>query len=382
MPKNVELSEAMLAAILKTAVDPIIMINERGIIESANHATEDVFGYRLAELIGQNIKLLMPAPYQDEHDGYLNRYLTSGKANIIGIGRETIGKRKDGNTFPIELAVSEARVGKRIFFTGIIRDITDRKKSEQTLAQLNEELQQRVKSQTQELHTAQELLLLKEKMALLGQVSGGISHEIKNPLNTIKTSAYFLLNANDLPMEKIREHLERIERQVNLAENVITALSKFAKLPEPEFRAVAVRSCFLESLASITIPSNIIVEIDMPTDSLHMQVDEGLMMIVFRNLISNARDAMPDGGKLKLSVEETGDHVYITTEDTGAGIPAAILDRVTNPLFTTKPLGMGLGLAISRAIVEQHRGELEVTSEIGAGTRIIIKLKSSNDIPA
>lgn len=501
MYTDTEQREALLAAILKTAVDAIITIDERGIIESANPATESLFGYAIEELLGQNVSILMPAPYSEEHDEYLRSYVATGKAKIIGIGREVTGKRRDGTTFPMDLAVSEVCVGDHRFFTGVVRDISDRKraeeeqasvgriieqslneififdavtlrflqvnrgarqnlgytmeelsdltpldikpdynaegfgkhidplkrgdkqsevfytrhrrkdgthydaevhlqmsqfrgkpcfvaiilditerkKAEQALASLNEELEQRVEDRTRALKEMQAQLILQEKMATLGQVSGGIAHEIKNPLNAIRTSAYFLLHALDPPREKVQEHLERIDRQVNLADNVITALSKFAKLPTPDKRSVALEACLAESLSTISIPKNIEVAVQVPPDTPEVFVDPDQMMIVFRNLIRNARDAMPEGGKLTLSAKPNGDFVDIVTKDTGSGIAPEFLDRILEPLYSTKARGMGLGLAISSAIVERHEGKLTVDSEVGVGSEFVVQLATSEN---
>ena len=129
-------SEARLRALLEAAVDGIISIDERGLVQTINPAAERLFGYTAQEVIGQNVKLLMPSPYQEEHDGYLAHYLTTGQKKIIGIGREVVGRRKDGRAFPMDLSVAEARAGKERLFVGIVRDITERKRTEEALSQL------------------------------------------------------------------------------------------------------------------------------------------------------------------------------------------------------------------------------------------------------
>ncbi|MEO9594115.1 PAS domain S-box protein, partial [Rhodopirellula bahusiensis] len=197
---------AILASVLRTAVDAIIIIDQKGTIESANIATERMFGFNSVEMIGQNVKMLMPSPYHEQHDGYLDRYQKTGERHIIGIGREVTGKRKDGSLFPLHLGVSEVETDQRKLFTGILRDISELKAAEGELKQLNATLDQRVRTQAAELQQAQLELVEKEKFATLGRISGGIAHEIRNPLNAIKTSAYYLLNAQSPSPQKTEEH--------------------------------------------------------------------------------------------------------------------------------------------------------------------------------
>jgi two-component system sensor kinase FixL len=373
---HTDVQSAALAAIVETAVDAIITIDEIGQIVSANPATESMFGYPVTELIGQNIKMLMPQPYREEHDGYLENYKTTGIRKIIGSGREVVGKRNDGSTFPMHLAVSEIKVGGRSMFTGIVRDISDLKAAENKLAEMNEQLESRVKKRTAELRDAQSELLRSEKFATLGKVSGGIAHEIRNPLNAVKTSAYYLLNAKNATEEKVREHLERIDRQVSMIDNVVTALSDVAKLPEANLKPTDLRPIIEATIRSINIPSNVETAIELPNDLPNVMVDQSQIAIAFKNLVRNARDAMPEGGQLQITAEIAESTVAFHVTDSGTGISPENLQKVLEPLFTTKARGMGLGLSITLAIVEKNQGKLSVESELGTGSRFTIKLKS------
>lgn len=366
--------EARLEAILDNAVDSIITIDEKGSIDTVNPATEKVFGYTADELHGKNVKMLMPSPFRGEHDGYLKNYRDSGIRKIIGSGREVVGQRKDGTTFPMHLAVSEIKIGDRRMFTGIVRDITDLKEAEQQLAAMNEDLENRVKQRTEELRVAQKDLVRSEKFATLGKVSGGIAHEIRNPLNAVKTSAYFLLNAKNATEEKTREHLERIDRQVSMIDNVVTALSDVAKLPEAKLNALDLRPVIKKVTSSVDMPPNVNVEIDLPDDLPQVMVDENQIAIAFKNLVRNARDAMPEGGQLTVSSDTNESTVAFHVNDTGTGISPENLKQVLEPLFTTKARGMGLGLSITRSIVEKNQGKLSVESELGVGSRFTIEL--------
>lgn len=368
--------QARIEAILENAVDAIITIDERGIVEIVNPATEKVFGYKSDEMIGQNVKMLMPNPYRDNHDQYLRNYQESGERKIIGIGREVIGRRKDGTEFPMHLAVSEFHTGERRLFTGIVRDISDLHAAQKELEKLNAELENRVQERTQELRETQAELLKKEKLATLGQVSGGIAHEIRNPLNAVKTSAYYLLNARNPSAEKTSEHLNRIDRQVTLIDNVVTALSDVARMPEPKLQSQDIGPLLQSVLNSVSLPNNIEVRLFLPTEPTFAKIDENQVPIVFRNLVRNARDAMPDGGTLKIEVSKRDSGVTITVHDTGIGISTEEIKRVTEPLYSTKARGMGLGLAISQAIIEKNHGKLHITSQPNVGSTFSVTFQA------
>lgn len=492
--KNPNLRQKTLEAIHDSAVDAIITISEVGIIETVNHATETLFGYSAQELLGNNINLLMPKPYKENHDGYLRQYLTTGEAKIIGVGREVYARRKDGTIFPIHLAVSEVRVGDHRVFAGFIRDLTDlrqveeqramlgriiedslnevyifdaqtlkflqvnrgarenlgysedelteltpidikpdftaekfhgllrpllngkidkldfstihrrkdgstydvdinvqvstylahpvfvgialdvteRRKAERQVRQQREsmqaELERLVETRTEELRLAQAELVLSEKFSTLGKVSGGIAHEIRNPLNAVKTSAYYLLNANNLSPAKVQEHLERIDRQVTMIDNVITALSDVAKLPEAFLRPVEMEPLLRNVVGSVNLPPEIKVVFDLPQPLPTVLADENQIAIAFRNLVRNGRDAMPDGGTLTLSATVDNSLVKFDVTDTGIGISEELIQSIIEPLFTTKARGLGLGLSITLAIVEKNQGVLSYTSKKGHGS--------------
>lgn len=369
-----EQDQALLVSILKTAVDAIIVIDRQGSIRSVNPATSRLFGYSGEELRGQNVKVLMPAPFFENHDEYLDNYHRTGHAKIIGIGREVTGKRKDGSIFPMHLAVNRFLVGEQVFFAGIVRDITDLKETQKELARANLELQKRVEDQTSELRTAQAELLRAERLATLGQVSGGIAHEIRNPLNAVRTSVYFLRHVKNPAPEKIAEHLERIDRQVSMIDNVVTALADIARLPDPKPGTCDLRTVVLEAVSSITLSPQIELRVRLPEADFEAAVDPHQISIVFRNLIRNARDAMPDGGTISVTGQREAQGLVVDVADNGPGIPPEEIDRITEPLYSTKARGMGLGLAICVAILHKNRGRLEVASEPGQGALFSVHL--------
>lgn len=214
-----------------------------------------------------------------------------------------------------------------------------------------------------------------ERLASLGQIAGGVAHELRNPLNVVKTSVYFLLNASDPTPEKQAEHFDRIQRHVELADGVISALSNFARISVPEMRVLSVEDCIREALNQTALPETIEVALvglgQLPT----VAADAGQIHIVLGNLFRNAAEAMSGRGRLTITGRSEGPLVEIAVIDTGPGIPPDQLARVMEPFFTTKARGLGLGLAISRSIVDKNRGELRVTSELGSGSTFLVRLR-------
>lgn len=372
--------QALLLAILETAVDAIIVIDSQAVIQIVNPATTDLFGYEKNEMIGQNVKMLMPNPYREHHDGYIKNYQETGQAKIIGVGREVIGKRNDGSTFPMHLAVSKMSVGDQVLYAGIVRDITDLKDAQQQLALANVQLEQRVEERTQELRAAQAEIVKSERLAMLGQVSGGIAHEIRNPLNAVRTSVYYLRHAKDPSAEKVSEHLQRIDRQVSLIDNVVTALTDVARLPEPSIKTCEITELIKQVLSNVAMDDTIRVDLEFPPLGTHATGDPNQLSIVFRNLIRNARDAMPDGGTLRIWNSFDKDELLLHFSDTGVGIEADDLERITEPLYSTKARGMGLGLAISVAILKKNNGKLDVESRVGQGTTFTVRLNRASEV--
>ena len=217
-----------------------------------------------------------------------------------------------------------------------------------------------------------------ERLATIGQVAGGIAHELRNPLNVVKTSVYYLLNARTPNPAKTAEHLQRIERHVLAADGVITALSDFARMPLPNLRPLSLAECAREVLDITTLPDNIRVTVEVPPGLPRALADAGQLRIVLGNLIRNAREAMPAGGQLTLRAGVPADgHVELAVADTGVGITPENLARVLEPLFSTKARGLGLGLAIAKAILEKNQGTLSVASELGRGSTFTIRLAAA-----
>lgn len=218
-----------------------------------------------------------------------------------------------------------------------------------------------------------------ERLAAIGQVGSGIAHELRNPLNNIKTSVYFLLTAKNPTAEKREEHLRRIEGQVLLADRVITTLSNYAKMPVPDLRPTDLRRVTEEALTECGLPATIPVVNSWPRDLPPALADADQLRIVLSNLIRNAREAMHGGGRLSLTASFSHGRVELDVADTGVGMTSEQLSRLAEPLYTTKAKGLGLGLALARSILEKNRGSLHAVSETGVGTTFTVRLTAATN---
>jgi signal transduction histidine kinase len=217
-----------------------------------------------------------------------------------------------------------------------------------------------------------------ERLVAIGQVAG-VAHELRNPLNVVKTSAYYLLNARNPAPEKRAEHLRRIEQHVAVADGIITALSNFARMPLPDLRPFPAERCVREALEANPPPEGVRLEVAFPADLPLALGDPEQLRIVFANLVRNARDAMPQGGQLTVSGRPAGGGIEVLVSDTGVGIPPEGLARIAEPLYTTKPKGLGLGLALARAILEKNRGSLSAASEVGRGSTFTVRILAAGE---
>jgi signal transduction histidine kinase len=217
-----------------------------------------------------------------------------------------------------------------------------------------------------------------ERLATIGQVAAGVAHELRNPLNVVKTSVYYLLNARQPTAAKTAEHLQRIEKHVVLADNVITTLSNFAKMPLPNLQPFSLETCLRAAVEDNPCPGNIQVDFVMPPTLPPALADPDQIAIVFANLIRNARDAMPNGGQLTLQATAMEGAVLVYVKDTGVGIAPELLHRIMEPLYSTKARGLGLGLAMARAILEKNKGAMSVHSEVGKGSVFTVRLLAAH----
>jgi PAS domain S-box-containing protein len=352
-----------------------------------------MFGYATEEITGQNVNLLMPEPYHGEHDDYLAHYLRTGEKKIIGIGREVAGRRKDGTVFPVDLAVSEANLGERRVFVGIVRDLTERKRVEEALRDSNRQLEgamAALQARGDEVKAMSQQLWQAAKLAAVGELAASIAHELNNPLAIVSLRVESLLGqtAADDPR---RRGLEIVEQEVERMANLVANLLQFSRRGQPRVSTLDVSEDLVKTLELVhhhlrTRRIKVVQEFapDMPV----IQADRQQLRQVFLNLLTNASDAMPNGGTLTVRVARGSldgrPALALEFSDTGVGIAPENLPKVLEPFFTTKEegKGTGLGLAICRRAVQEHSGTIQVSSELGKGTcvRITLALASGTNV--
>lgn len=351
--------EAHLRSILETVPDAMIVIDSRGLIQSFSSAAERLFGYASDEVIGANIKMLMPEPYRQHHDGYLGRYERTGERRIIGVGRVVVGERKDGSTFPMELSVGEMRSGDSRFFTGFIRDLTERQSAEQRLQELQAEL----------VHIS--------RLTALGEMSSALAHELNQPLSAIANylngAQRILADDPSATSQKVRGALAKAVEQALRSGDIIRRLREFLSRGETSRQVESVAKLVEEASALALVGARqlgvrVVFDLDKAAD--FVLVDKVQIQQVLLNLIRNAVEAMSGSERRELTVASRagrGGMVHISVADTGPGLAPEIADRLFQPFVTTKPKGMGVGLSICRTIVEAHGGKIWVEPHDGGG---------------
>ena len=352
--------EAHLQSILDTVPDAMIVIDEQGIMQYFSTAAERLFGHTSREAIGKNIKSLMPSPYRESHDGYLGRYRRTGERRIIGIGRVVVGERKDGSTFPMELAVGEMKSGNERFFTGFIRDLTERQKTEARLQELQSEL----------VHIS--------RLTAMGEMASTLAHELNQPLSAIanymKGSQRLLEGKPDDLSKTLRGALDKAAEQALRAGQIIRRLRDFVSRGETERRVESITKLVEEASALALVGAKeqgvrVTFRLDPRADLV--LADRVQVQQVLINLIRNAIDAMEASHRRELVVS-TGttddDMITVSVADTGTGVAEEVAPQLFQPFVTTKRQGMGVGLSISRTIVEAHGGEIWLEPNPEGGT--------------
>ena len=344
-------AETHLRSILATVPDAMVVIDEAGSILSFSAAAEKMFGYSEAEVLGGNVKMLMPSPDRERHDQYLINYLTTGKRKIIGIGRVTTALHRDGNTFPIELAIGEAWVGDKRIFTGFIRDLTER---QQTLLRLQD-------LQSELAHVG--------RVSEMGTLASSLAHELNQPLTAV---ASYCEAARDLlkteidseTMGMLREAMDEAAKEAVRAGQIVRRLRDFMSHGETERRVESLQRLINEANALALVGSRehgIDVQLSLDADADLVFVDRIQVQQVLVNLIRNAIDAMIDSPTRSLLIRtERGNDgfVEVIIEDTGSGISEMIAAQLFQPFVTSKQSGMGIGLSICRTIVQAHGGRI------------------------
>jgi two-component system sensor kinase FixL len=345
---------ARLRALIDTAVDGVILIDARGTVLVFNPACEKLFGYAADAVIGKNVNMLMPEPYRHQHDGYISNYHTTREAKIIGIGREVFGRRKDGSTFPMKLSVGEAQQDGDSIFVGIIHDLSASKRTQAELQQARDELARVARVTT------------------LGELTAAIAHEVNQPLTGLISSGNACLRwlAGEPPnLEAARQSVQRMIGAGNRAAEIIARIRALVAKSPPRREQISIADTIMEAIALVQ------VEIERHRIELLTDLTDGLPRVrgdriqlqqVLLNLVLNAVEAMGETSEgqrvLSISAAKEGlNRVRVTVRDSGIGLGGSDLDRLFEAFYTTKPQGMGIGLPVSRTIIEAHGGRLWAT---------------------
>jgi two-component system sensor kinase FixL len=351
--------EAHLQSILDTVPDAMVVIDERGTIQSFSRAAERQFGWTAAEVFGRNVSMLMPDPYRTNHDSYLARYLATAERRIVGIGRVVVGERKDGTTFPMELSVGEMVSGDKRFFTGFVRDLTERDAAERRLQDVQGEL----------IHVS--------RLTALGEMASAMAHELNQPL-TAATSfmkgCLILLQRKPLDEDRLAEMIGHGAEQTLRAGQIIRRLRDFVSKGEAE-RGIENLPKLLEEAGALAMVGarerSIRLRSKIDPAATFVLADKVQIQQVVVNLIRNAVEAMENSEvkNLEMGAEPMGDDMMeIYVSDTGHGIDAEGQKQLFQPFVTTKAHGMGIGLSISRTIIEAHGGRIWATANPLGGT--------------
>jgi two-component system sensor kinase FixL len=365
-------TEAHLRSILATVPDAMIVIDEDGHIISFSAAAEKLFGYAEAQVVGENVAMLMPSPDRERHDGYLRDYRNSGVRKIIGIGRVTTARHRDGNTFPIELSIGEAWVGDKRIFTGFIHDITHRQQAELRLQDLQAEL----------AHVG--------RISEMASLASALAHELNQPLTAVANycdSGRDLLDGNPGPEEVETARVACIEasREALRAGQIVRRLRDFMSRGESDLRVESLARLITEANALALVGSRehgIEVQVEMDPTADRVIVDRIQVQQILTNLIRNAIDAMIDSRIRSLTIRSAkadGNIVTVSVEDTGPGIDENIAPHLFQPFVTSKCNGMGIGLSICRTIIEGHGGRIWSEPRPGGGTIFNFTLPTAGD---
>jgi two-component system, LuxR family, sensor kinase FixL len=341
-------SDALFRTLITTAVDGILVIDEHGIVSAYNDAARKLFLYVPDEVLGNNVSMLMPSPFREEHDGYLKHYRDTGEKRIIGIGREVVGQRKDGSTFPMYLSVGEGMLEEKRVFVGIVHDLTARSITARRMQDMQSEL----------LHVS--------RLSAMGQMTAAIAHELNQPLTAVLNyinAARRTIPPNDAQSRRALELMDKAAAQTSRAGDIIRQLRNFVEKRETSrveanLNLVVEEAISLAAVGSADANVKLILQLEPHLPPLH--IDRIQVQQVIINLIRNSLEAMRDVPlrELRIKTAREKDAVTISISDTGPGLAPEIANRLFHPFVTTKEKGMGIGLSICRSIVEAHGGRI------------------------
>jgi two-component system, LuxR family, sensor kinase FixL len=362
--------ESHLRSILETIPDAMIVIDGRGIIQFFSNAAERQFGHSEREVIGQNVNILMPNPDRSRHDGYLERYRSTGERHIIGIGRIVTGQRKDGTTFPMHLSIGEMQSGGEPYFTGFVRDLTEHQQTQARLQELQSEL----------VHVS--------RLSAMGEMASALAHELNQPLaaisNYMKGSRRLLAGSPGPNKSKIETALDRAAEQALRAGQIIRRLRDFVARGESEKRIESLSKLVEEAGAlGLTGAREQGVQLRFNLDPKYdlVLVDRVQIQQVLVNLFRNALEAMAHSPHRELIASNAlgaDDMIEVSVFDTGPGIPDDVMPNLFQTFYTTKETGMGVGLSISRSIVEAHGGRMWAEANRSGGATFCFTLPAAS----
>ncbi|MBR0849248.1 PAS domain S-box protein [Bradyrhizobium diazoefficiens] len=363
--------ESHLRSILHTIPDAMIVIDGQGIMQLFSTAAERLFGWSEQEAIGRNVSILMPEPDSSRHDGYIARYRTTSDPHIIGIGRIVTGKRRDGTTFPMHLSIGEMQSGGEPYYTGFVRDLTEHQRTQARLQELQSEL----------VHVS--------RLTAMGEMASALAHEINQPLaaisNYMKGSRRLLAESRDPNAAKIESALDRASEQALRAGQIIRRLRDFVARGESEKRVESL-SKLIEEASALGLAGareqGVQLRFSLDPHADRVLADRVQIQQVLVNLFRNALEAMAESRHRELVVTNTRiaeDMIEVEVSDTGSGFPDGVIPNLFQTFFTTKETGMGVGLSISRSIIEAHGGRMWAESNASGGATFRFTLPAADE---
>jgi PAS domain S-box-containing protein len=379
--------------VVESAPNAIVMVDGEGDIVLVNSQAEKFFGYHCEELVGQPVEILVPERFRAKHAGYRADFFDSPSARPMEAGRDLYGRRKDGSELPIEIGLTPVRTSEGVLVLSAIVDITERKRAEEALRKSKDDLVKAVaelQAKNDEIRTMTQQLWQAAKLASVGELAASIAHELNNPLATVSLRLEAIL-ARTPAEDPRRRALEIVQQEANRMGELVANLLQFSRRGDGKTSTVDVCQELTRSVELIhhhLRKRQVAVMQEFAPDTPTIYADRQKLRQVFLNLLTNAADAMPEGGTLTLRTRPTTlrdrPGVLIEFADTGVGIPVQNLQKVMEPFFTTKEEGQGtgLGLAICRRVVHEHGGTMRVTSQVGKGTtvRILLPVKDGANV--